>query len=157
MPATPHGFAAGAGSEYRPRPHRHAAHGVSMSEAEAEPTRVELDADAHWDGGTLVVVGGATVPDGALVSWEVTHQLHRSFTEHGTAEVAAGAFSVTLDASTWPAGSVRLWLGFQTVLSSTVQQPRHVIDRYGSKGEHLTGDQVAEAGVLRRAEMTLDV
>lgn len=128
-----------------------------MSESEAESTRVELDADAHWDDGTLVVVGGATVPDGALVSWEVTHQLHRSFKEHGTAEVEAGAFRFTLDAGTWPAGSVQLWLGFQTVLSSTVQQPQHVTARYGHRGEHLTGEQVVEAGVLRRAEMTLDV
>lgn len=124
---------------------------------EAEPTRVDLDANPRWDDATLVVVGSATVPDGALVSWEVTHQLHPSFTEHGTAEVAAGVFEFTLDAVTWPRGSVRLWLGFQTVLSSTVQQPRHVIDRYGQKGEHITGDQVAEAGVLRRAEMVVEV
>lgn len=122
-----------------------------------ESTRVDLDAEARWEQRALSVEGRATVPDGGVVSWQVTHALHPSFCEDGVAEVADGRFAVTLDASEWPRGGVELWLAFQTVPATGASQPDAVIARYGQKGEHMTGDQVVDVGVLRRAELVVTV
>lgn len=122
-----------------------------------ESTGVDLDAEARWEQRTLSVEGRATVPDGAVVSWQATHALHPSFCEDGVAEVAGGRFAVTLDTSEWPRGGVELWLAFQTVPATGASQPDTVIARYGQKGEHMTGDQVVEVGVLRRAELVIAV
>lgn len=116
---------------------------------------VALDAEARREAGVLTVAGQATVPDGALVSWQVAHALHPSFREDGTAEVAGGRFTVTLDTSGWPPGALEVWLGFQTVPATGARQPEVVIARYGHKGERMTGDQVVNAGVLRRAECVI--
>lgn len=117
-----------------------------------DSTGVALDAAARRDAGALVVDGRATVPDGALVSWQVTHALHPSFREDGAAEVTGGRFTVTLDTSGWPPGELEVWLGFQTVPATGARQPDAVIARFGHKGERMAGDQVVDAGVLRRAE-----
>lgn len=116
---------------------------------------VALTAEASREAGVLAVAGQATVPDGALVSWQVTHALHPSFREDGTAEVAGGRFTVTLDTSGWPPGELEVWLGFQTVPATGARQPDAVIARYGHKGERMVGDQVVDAGVLRRAECVI--
>lgn len=124
-----------------------------MSEDAA--TRVEVDAQANWDERMLRVQGQATVPDGAVISWQVTHALHPSFCEDGVAEVADGRFAFTLDTSQWPRGGVELWVAFQTVPATGDRQPDAVFARYGRTGEHMTGDQVVDVGVLRRAELRI--
>lgn len=120
-----------------------------------DATAVTLDAHARRDGGALVVDGRATVPEGALVSWEVVHALHPSFREEGTAEVAGGRFTITLDTGGWPPGELEVWLGFQTVPATGARQPDAVLARYGHQGERMVGDQVVDAGVLRRAECVI--
>lgn len=123
--------------------------------AQHADTRVQLDAVAGWSGDTLVVNGHATVPDGARVSWEVTHTSHWEFQRDGASVVEGGQFGFTVHAGDWPKGSVEVWVGFQTALGATVHQPEHVIALYGRDGEHMTGDQVVGAGTLRRAQMVV--
>lgn len=127
--------------------------GHGMGEAEA--TRVEVEAEPRWEQQTLRVDGRATVPDGAMMSWQVTHALHPSFCEDGVAEVTDGRFTFTVDTGEWPHGDVEVWVAFQTVPMTGASQPDAVIARYGRKGEHITGDQVVDAGVLRRAELVV--
>lgn len=123
--------------------------------AEDEATRVDVDAQADWDQRVLRVEGRATVPNGAVISWQVAHALHPSFYEDGVAEVADGRFAFTLDTSQWPRGGVELWVAFQTVPATGDRQPDAVVSRYGRAGEHMTGDQVVDVGVLRRAELRI--
>lgn len=123
--------------------------------SENADTHVELDATAGWSGDTLVVNGHATVPDGALVSWEITHTRRWDVQEDGTSAVEGGQFGFTLDAHDWPKGPVEVWLGFQTILGASVHQPEHVIAVYGHNGEHMIGDQVVDTGARRRAEIVL--
>jgi hypothetical protein len=56
--------------------------------------------------------------------------------------------------SGWSPGKVELWVAFQTILGTSVEQPADVIAIYGELGEHMTGPSVVQAGDLYRVEDT---
>ena len=99
----------------------------------------------------LRIEGSTDLPDGAVVSYRVTHALTdelppsdwpaRNLITDGTAAVQASQYWATLNTFNWPAGDVRVQVQFP--LSP---QPADVDERYGEFGEHLAGDNVSSLG-----------
>lgn len=127
----------------------------------ATPTEVDTDVEVSIDnleagGGTVSASGSATVLDGTLISWElvpVDMENMEDFAD-GAVEVSGGAFDLEVDVADWQPGEVELWVAFQTVLGTTVEQPAEVIAVYGENGQNMTGPNVVEVGGLYRVEAT---
>lgn len=134
---------------------------------------------AVQDKGHRVLIEGFTnLPDDALVAYEVEHELffkghipllesdryskedRRAAQEkslkwmyRGHIPVKAGRFIQALDIREWPAGRIKVWVAFQTILGTGVKQPAKIIARYGQMGERIKGNQVTMDGPMRRVEV----
>lgn len=126
-------------------------------EPEADRTDVMLTVTAETVGDMVEVSGRATVPDGALIAYEVRHLEQFDHWEEGQFTVTDESYSGQIDVADFPAGEVEVWVAFQTILGTTVEQPPEVIELYGEMGEHLTGPNVEEVGELRRVVNTATV
>jgi hypothetical protein len=128
--------------------------------AEQTDTVVALYARGSIEGDVLKVSGTATVPDGALVVFEVgdptleTAGGKPAFAV-GEAAVNDESFAFELPIEGWPGEGVIVWVAFQTLLGTDAEQPAEVIELYGEMGEYIKGDvvvtQIAE-GQLRWVE-----
>ena len=102
----------------------------------------------------LWIEGGTDLPDGAVVTWQVTHALGnelprgewpaQNLIADGTAVVEDGAYWTRLNTTYWPPGRVDVRVQFPVAL-----QPEPVRLRYGEFGEHLTGGNVTSLGGSR--------
>ncbi len=102
----------------------------------------------------LRIDGTTDLPDGAVVSYHVTHALAeelppsewpaQNLIDDGTAVVQASQYWTRLNTTYWPAGAVRVQVQFPVA-----PQPAAVRERYGEFGEHLTGDNVTILGASR--------
>ncbi len=105
--------------------------------------------------GTLELSGTATVPDGALIVYEVTQfpsdDLADDRLAEGSAPVKGGRYTAAVDVADFHSGQAEVWVAFQTI-----GQPDEVTALYGDEGQQITGD-VSEAGNLRRVEVTTSV
>jgi hypothetical protein len=111
--------------------------------------------------GALEISGTATVPDGALIYYDVTQVLPGDDIPvrgtSGDTPVKGGQYRVVVaadDAAEWDElrpGPADVWVAFQTI-----GQPDEVTALYGDEGQQITGD-VSEAGNLRRVEATTSV
>ena len=107
----------------------------------------------------LQIRGTGSLPDGALLIYEVRHEAlatsafdaNQLFIE-GVLTVESGTFSADLDLGDWPGGSIEVWVAFETVITSEITQPDEVIATYGPMGEYMVGPQVVTLGPLKRAE-----
>ena len=127
------------------------------------------DATAAGSGGTetvLLAVGHQTrwrdlriegetdLPDGAVVTWQVTHALAnelprgewpaQNLLSDGTAVVQDGVYWTRLNTTYWTPGRVDVRVQFPVA-----PQPDPVRLRYGEFGEHLTGENVTSLGGSR--------
>jgi hypothetical protein len=113
-----------------------------------------LDLSPAITGRTVSVHASTDLPDGALVSVEIIQidEYARSLASGGPATVESpwvrytpyvavkdGAFDATFDATGWPAGRGRAVAFFDLAI-----QPGNVAERYGGRGEHLTGPWVKD-------------
>ena len=123
-------------------------------------TVVALFASGSVEGDVLTVQGTATVPDGALVAYEVGDPTLDAAGDEdafviGEAVVNDKSFAFEVPIEGWSGESVNVWVAFQTLLGGQAQQPAEVIELYGTMGEHMKGDiavtQTAE-GQLRWVE-----
>lgn len=136
--------------------------------AQTPPPPVEIGVNATRtkggpDGGpTITINGTANLPDGALVSYEVSLPRCAALkcVKDGTIPVKGGTFTKTVKIP-WTiesaASPAEVWVAFQTVVGTSKHQPKAVIKAYGKAGENMTGDQVVDAGGLHRAEVTVDL
>jgi len=109
---------------------------------------------ATRSGSTLSVSGTATVPDGAYVAYEVVPTRSSNAFREGAARVRNERFEFTANLSTFPSGSVEVWVAFVTVLGGPTydaKQPASVLQLYGNLGQNITGPNVTP-GPLRLVE-----
>jgi hypothetical protein len=123
--------------------------------ANEEVGDVVVTVAAAVDGQRVSVIGTATVPDGALIAYELLHLDEFEVTE-GHAEVSDGGFEFIADLAGWPAGEVEVWVAFQTILG-TAEQPQEVIDLYGEMGENISGPQADTVGDITRVDAVTSV
>ncbi len=132
---------------------------VSTPTASTGVQPVEVTLSAERSGEDIVISGTATVPDGALICYEVVHDYGDEpwpaepyFTE-GNIEVQNGRYSARVPGV--PPGSNEVWVAFQTIVSGA-DQPAWVADTYGELGEKMKGD-VTQSGNMTRVEKTVIV
>jgi len=95
----------------------------------------------------LWIEGTADLPDGAAVSYRVTHQLAETapmdqwpapnLIDSGRAVVQAREYWARVNTMNWPAGQVRIQIQFPVP-----PQPAAVTERYGAFGEKIAGEHV---------------
>jgi hypothetical protein len=125
----------------------------------ASSTYVELTLMAELRGQSVTLAGTSNLKDGAVLSYEVEHELfdlkNKAFAD-GDAIVKAGRYSATVNVAGWPRGTIKVWVGFQTV--GVKGQPKWVKDQYGELGQKMEGPVVKVAGQgVKRAELEVTV
>ena len=135
--------------------------GLGGESSGGEAVVLAVDHRSRWR--ELRIEGTTDLPDGAVVSYHVTHALAeelppsewpaRNLIDDGTAVVQESQYWTKLNTTYWPAGAVRVQVQFPVA-----PQPAAVRERYGEFGEHLTGDNVTILGASRvvTAEHTLE-
>ena len=126
-----------------------------------EAVALVVDHRSRWR--ELRLEGTTDLPDGAVVSYRVTHALAeelppsewpaQNLIADGTAVVQENQYWARLNTTYWPVGAVRVQVRFPIA-----PQPTAVSGRYGAFGEHLTGDNVTILGASKvvTAEHTLE-
>jgi len=116
---------------------------------------------ASWLGRlpTLWIEGETDLPDGAVVTYHVTHALARAAStedwparnliEAGRATVQGGRYQARVNTLNWPPGEVEAMVQFPLP-----PQPPDVSARYGEFGEQLTGDNVSRMAGVKAVEVT---
>lgn len=137
--------------------------GVAASTVE----NIGLTLNTNISNNILRVSGNANLPDGALISYEVSHESWgtRIFSPaemdvrfaDGTTEVRNGKYEFSVNVAQWPSGNIETWVAFQTILGTTVKQPQEVIDLYGELGEKIPDASAVQSGSLKRVEQTSTV
>lgn len=119
---------------------------------------INLTLDAQLNNDILQVFGTANLPDGALVSYEISHEKFSvDFFKEGTIEVQNGKYEFSINVKKWPSGNIKVWVGFQTILGAE-KQPQKVIDSYGEMGEKIPDPSAIElGGSFKRVEKELTV
>ena len=129
--------------------------------AETVAVALAVDHRARWR--ELRIEGTTDLPDGAVVTYQVTHALAselppsewpaQNLIADGTAVVQAGAYWAQLNTTYWPPGTVEVEVQFPIA-----PQPDTVRARYGEFGEQLAGDNVTSLGAFKvvTAEHTFD-
>ena len=102
----------------------------------------------------LRIEGETDLPDGAVVTWRVTHAVAnemprgewpaQNLIADGAAVVQDGVYWTRLNTTYWPPGRVDVVVQFPVA-----PQPDAVRLRYGDFGENLTGDNVSALGGSR--------
>ncbi|HIN10766.1 MAG: hypothetical protein MK365_00890 [Vicinamibacterales bacterium] len=135
--------------------------GPGSGSSGGETVVLSVDHRSRWR--ELRIEGTTDLPDGAVVSYHVTHALAeelppsewpaQNLIADGTAVVQESQYWTRLNTTYWPAGAVRVQVQFPIA-----PQPATVRGRYGEFGEHLTGDNVTILGASKvvTAEHTLE-
>ena len=118
----------------------------------AETVMLAVDHQTRWR--DLRIEGRTDLPDGAVVTYQVTHGLAnelprgewpaQNLISDGTAVVQDGVYWTRLNTTYWLPGRVEVLVRFPVA-----PQPDPVRLRYGQFGEHLTGDNVSDLGGSR--------
>ncbi len=119
-----------------------------------EPVMLAVAPTTTWR--ELHIDGTTDLPDGAVVSYRVTHALAnelppsewpaQNLMADGTAVVLEGRYGARLNTTYWPEGSVRVEVQYPVAA-----QPPDISNRYGAFGEQLTGDNVTAFGASKVA------
>jgi hypothetical protein len=117
-------------------------------------TYVELTLTAELQGQSVKIAGTANLKDGAVLNYEVEHEVfdlkNEAFTD-GDAIVRGGRYSAAVNVAGWPRGTIKVWVGFQTFIK---EQPQWVQGQYGELGQKMEGPTVKLAGKgVKRAEL----
>lgn len=128
---------------------------------------IGLTLNANLSLNVLRVSGNANLPDGALISYEISHESWgtRIFSPAemdvrfagGTTEVRNGKYEFSINVAQWPSGNIETWVAFQTILGTTVKQPQGVIGLYGEMGEKIPDASAVQSGPLKRVEQISSV
>ena len=118
--------------------------------AEVPEVPVTLSGNSSIAGDALTITGHTSIPDGAwliFAAYSVEHPLVRT---RDYMLVKDGQFSAQVDISGWPSGEIETDIHFQTMLPDH-EQPAIVMQKYGAKGERMSGDTVVQEGESYRA------
>ena len=117
-----------------------------------ETVMLEVGHETRWR--ELRIEGATDLPDGAVVTYQVTHALANelprndwpapNLVTNGTAVVQDGVYWARINTTYWPPGRVDVLAQFPAA-----PQPEPVRQRYGPFGEHLTGGNVESFGDSR--------
>lgn len=116
-------------------------------------TLVELTLDAELDGDLLKFGGNTNLPDKTIIAYEVWHEEDFEQFEDGYIEVNNGAYEEEISLNDWPDGEIGVWVAFQTILTTTTEQPKEIIKVFGEKGENIKGNNLTKSGILNRIEL----
>ena len=118
----------------------------------AEPVALSISHESRWRAHR--VKGTTDLPDGAVLSYRVTHALAnelppsewpaQNLIADGTAVVQGGKYGARLNTTYWPKGSVQVEVQFPIA-----PQPLAIRARYGDFGEELTGNNVTVLGASK--------
>jgi hypothetical protein len=115
---------------------------------------VELSLNPHILGHFLIIEGQTDLPNRTLLMYEASEVSSEPKSETGTLDVLDGRYLRQVDIQGWHAGTIAVWVGFQTLLPNGQKQSETVIEKFGEMGEFLYGDNVTEINGLKRAEVT---
>ena len=121
--------------------------------AEHNRGHVVINVRGEIEGETLRIIGTATVPDSAWVAYVAYYAAGPKRRAMGSALVKDGQFTAEADLSDWPPGKIVIDANFQMLIPGRVQSDA-VIQRYGPRGERMTGDDVINTGAAYRAAVT---
>ena len=106
----------------------------------------------------LWIEGTTDLPDGAVVSYRVTHSVaittpteewpSSNLIDVGRATVEDGQYWARINTLNWPPGEVRVVAQFPLP-----PQPPAVVDQYGEFGEHLRGANVTDQDGIKAVEV----
>lgn len=125
--------------------------------APASAQFVSLSLNPRIQGNLLIIEGRTDLPNRALLMYEATEVSTNPMVAQGTMPVLDGNYLRQVDLSGWHAGTIAVWVAFQTLLDSNEKQPEEILERFGEMGEFLYGDNITEADGLKRVEVTQTV
>ena len=114
-----------------------------------DPGHVDINVRGEIARERLRIIGTATVPDGAWVAYVAYSAADPKRRTVGMALVTDGQFSATADLSNFAAGQIVIDTNFQMLIPGRAQ-PGVVIQRYGPRGERMTGANVVVSGAAHR-------
>ena len=114
-----------------------------------DPGHVDINVRGEIARERLRIIGTATVPDGAWVAYVAYSAADPKRRTVGMALVTNGQFSATADLSNFAAGQIVIDTNFQMLVPGRAQ-PGVVIQRYGPRGERMTGANVVVLGAAHR-------
>ena len=122
---------------------------AGAANAGTETVALAVEHRTRWR--QLWIEGETDLPDGSVVTWQLTHALGtelprgewpaQNLIADGTAVVQDGAYWTRLNTTYWPPGRVDVRVQFPVA-----PQPEPVRLRYGEFGERLTGGNVTVLG-----------
>lgn len=126
--------------------------GASQEPSGAESVVLSVAHESRWR--ELRIEGATDLPDGAVLSYRVTHALtnelppsewpSQNLIADGTAVVQGGKYGARLNTTYWPNGSVEVEVQFPIA-----PQPPAIRERYGDFGEELIGDNITALGLSK--------
>jgi hypothetical protein len=125
----------------------------SSEDHEEISTVVDLTLNTELNDDVLDFQGETNLPDGTLIAYEVWHEEDFDQFAEGNIEVEDGNYKEEVSVSDWPDGEIIVWVSFQTVLGTSVQQPDEIIEVFGEMGENIEGDNVSESDVMNSVEL----
>ncbi len=130
-----------------------AAANIASPTAPASAQVVELTLNPRIQGNLLLIEGQTNLPNRALLLYEATQVSSNPIVVTGLMPVLDGRYLRQVDLNGWHAGTIAVWVGFQTVLDGTDKQPEEIIERFGQMGEFLYGENVTETDGFKRVEI----
>lgn len=122
---------------------------------ESTPEKVEVTLTAQASKKRVTFSGTANLKDGAVITYEVGHQLHlqqptNPLDERGSVTVKDGRFLGSTNITKWPRGNITVWIGFMPFAPT---QPAWVKEEFGPGGTKLDGPKVKKTQLLHWIEM----
>jgi hypothetical protein len=113
---------------------------------------VTLTVNAKQQAQQVLVSGTTNLPDGALLEYRLSTAVGTTPAKDapGTATVSGGAYSVSVDVSGWPNGSMDVWVAFKC--DSTEGQPDAIVAQYGTLCSRVAGPNVTIAASVRSVQ-----
>lgn len=118
---------------------------------------VQLTLNPTLQNNLLMVEGNTDLPDRTLLMYEVSEVSAVPKVASGTMPVLDGRYARQVNLTGWNADTIVVWVGFQTLLDGSEEQPQEVIERFGELGEFLYGDNVTQVNGLKRVEISQSV
>jgi len=119
---------------------------------------IDLSVNVEWNQQILIIKGKTTLPDTAILSYEIGPADENTLAEEGIyasgiAVVKKGQYSTQLDTSLFPPGDIKVWVLFQLESTGRIQPPE-IVNRYGVYGQYLKGKHVIKENDHYRLEVS---
>lgn len=123
---------------------------ATLAHADMPGVPVTLSGHSFIDGNELYISGETSAPDGAWLIFATYSVAEPRVRKTAYMLVKNGHFSEQVNIYGWPSGEIETDIHFQTMLPER-EQPAIVLQKYGAKGERMTGKVVVQEGESYRA------